>query len=112
MKNTSHGCKYATGNLVRVRSVNNVSKTLDPLNSLDGCLFMKQMWDYCGKTFTIIKVVIHIFDEFQCKMYKTKIPLYLLDTVICNGLVDSFTHRCDRSCYFFWHEEWIEDAKK
>jgi hypothetical protein len=30
----------------------------------------------------------------------------ILDGVICNGTEDFGP--CDRSCFFFWREEWLE----
>ena len=80
------------------------------MNKLGGCLFMDQMWECCEKEFKTLKVVKNLFDEHQCKMYKASLPLYILNGAICNGEVESFEHRCDHSCYFLWHEDWIVKA--
>ena len=101
---------YKKGDYVKVRSQESISRTLDAFNKLDGCFFMNQMYRFCGKKFLIIKVVINIFDERQCKMYKALTPLYILEDLICDGDIDSFSHRCDRSCYFLWHEDWLQKA--
>lgn len=102
-----HISKYKVGDRIKVRSQEEIQQTLNPVNQLDGCLFMDQMWNYCGNESRIIKVVEHVFDEADLKMYKCLSPLYLLDSIICDGNIDSFGHRCDRSCYILWHEMWL-----
>jgi len=99
--------KFKPGDMVKVKSAESISITLDKNNKLDGCLFMNQMWDYCGQEFRILKEVKYFFDEHRYKMYKPKSTLYILDKVICNGITAEFKHRCDRSCYLLWHEKWL-----
>ena len=100
--------KFAPGDTVKVRSRQEISKSVDSLGTLDGCLMMNQMWEFCGQGFKILKVVNNFFDEYQYKMYKVRSPLYTLESLICNGVVQSFGHKCDRSCYILWHEDWLE----
>jgi len=102
--------KFQAGDIVRVKSIEIISQSLDNFLKTDGCLFMNQMQEFCGQSFKILKVVNNFFDEYRYKMYKTKSPLYILDGVICNGLTDEFQNRCDRSCYLMWHEKWLEKA--
>ena len=100
--------KFKVGNIVRVYSQENISQSLDNFNKLDGCLFMNQMWKYCGQKFKVLKEVNNFFDEYQYKMYKTRSRLYILEGIICKGMTDAFQNRCDRSCYLLWHEKWLE----
>jgi len=100
--------KFKTGDMVKVKSAESISITLDKNNKLDGCMFMNQMWDYCGQKFRVLKEVKYFFDEYKNKMYKTKFPLYVLDGLICEGISPEFKHRCDRSCYLLWHQNWLE----
>ena len=106
--NESRVYKFSEGDTVRVRSAEEISQTLDPLNRFEGCLFMNEMWDKCGKDFKVLKAVRHFFDEYRYKMYKTRGPVYLLEGALCKGEVDSFAHRCDHYCYLLWHEDWLE----
>lgn len=99
---------FSEGDVVRIRPAENISRTLDSSNKHDGCLFMNQMWRYCGQKFKVIKVISNIFDEYKYRMYETKSPLYILNGIICDGEINELKHRCDRSCYFFWHEDWLE----
>lgn len=103
--------KYSVGDVVTIRSKEDVVETINPLNKKDGCLFMEQMWNYCGKNFRILKIVKNYFDEYRFKMFKVEPPLYILKDLICDGLVESLEHGCDRSCYFLWHEDWLEKSQ-
>jgi len=102
--------KFSIGDNVRVRSKEEILRNLSPINKLEGCLMMDQMWQFCGKGFKILKVVNNFFDEYQYKMYKVRSPLYILEGLICDGVVKSFEHGCDRSCYILWHEDWLEKS--
>lgn len=99
--------KFKVGDWVIVRSAKEISQLLDPQNKQDGCLFMEQMWEYCGQKFEIMKVVNHVFDENKCEMFKTRIPLYHLDKLICNGILINEEVKCDRCCFLLWHESWL-----
>lgn len=100
--------KFHVGDVVEVRSKEEISKGLDSANKLDGCLMMKQMWDYCSRRFRVLKVVENLFVEYRYKMFRSRAPLYILDGLICNGAIDESELRCDRSCYLLWHEKWLE----
>lgn len=103
---------FRTGDKVRVRPEEVIAKTLDPMNMRDGCLFMDRMLDYCNpdQHFKVLKVVRNFFDENRFKMHKTRSPAYLLEKVICDGAIEGIPQQCDRSCYFLWHEDWLEKA--
>jgi len=110
-KKQDKGPKFSAGEIVQIRTREEISRGLDPLSKHEGCLMMEQMWDYCGKSFKVQKVVNTLLDEYLNKMFNTKTPLYLLEGLICDGIVESYEHQCDRSCYFMWHEDWIEGPK-
>lgn len=98
---------FTVGDIVKVRSAESIIQSIDSSKKIDGCLFMNQMWAYCGKQFKILKIVNNFFDEYRVKMFKTRATLYILDGLICDGNIESFDHRCDRSCYLLWHEKWL-----
>jgi hypothetical protein len=98
------------GDLVRVRSKEQIKSTLDHLGKLKGCSFMEDvMSPYCDSVHRIHKVMERFVDERELRVKKCK-GLVLLDGVLCQGTT-SFG-RCDRSCYVFWREEWLEKIKK
>lgn len=95
----------AAGDLVRVRSEEEIRATLNAWNELRGCMFMEEMWQYCSTTQRVLKPVERFVDERDYRVKKAK-GLVLLDGLICEGTPDY--GRCDRACYYFWREEWLE----
>jgi hypothetical protein len=93
------------GDIVRVRSRAEISATLDHWNSYKGCGFIDEMSHYCDTTQKVLKRVERFMDERDYRFKKAS-GIVLLDGVICSGT--SGTGRCDRSCFFFWREEWLE----
>ncbi len=93
------------GNVVRVRSRGDIEAVLDRWNRTGGCSFMEEMWEYCGTTHKVLKKVERFLDERDYRIKKCR-RLVILEGVNCRGTVDYGV--CDRSCYFFWREEWLE----
>ncbi len=93
------------GDWVRIKSREEIEVTLNRWNQVKGCSLMEEMWPYCGTTRRVMKRVERFLDERTYKMRKAR-GIVLLEGVICQGTTD-FGH-CDRSCFFFWREEWLE----
>jgi hypothetical protein len=93
------------GDLVRVRSEQEIQATLNTWNELNGCMFMDAQWQYCGTTQRVLKPVERFVDERDYQVKKAR-GLVLLEGLICEGTPDY--GRCDRSCFYFWREEWLE----
>jgi hypothetical protein len=93
------------GDLVRVMSKEQIEATLDPWKAFKGCGFMKEMWPYCGTTQKVHKLVTRFLDERDYRLKKTR-GIVLLEGVYCQG-TEQFGP-CDRSCFFFWRQEWLE----
>jgi hypothetical protein len=100
--------KFAAGDKIKVKPRDIIAKLIQPEGKLDGCLFTEQMWDYCGNTYTVLKIVDHLFNEHRQRTYKAKSNLYILEDLICNGRISDFPHNCDHCCFLLWHEEWLE----
>lgn len=95
-----------TGDIVRVKSKEEIEATLDHLKKLKGCTFMEtEMTPYLGTEQRVYKYMERFVDERELKVKKSK-GLILLDGVICPGTIEF--GRCDRSCLLFWREEWVE----
>lgn len=93
------------GTKVRVRSQEEIAVTLNEWNQLKRCAFMEEMWPYCGTTQTVFKRVGQFLDERDYLIKKCR-GTVILDGVYCEGTRDFGP--CDRSCFFFWREEWLE----
>ena len=95
------------GDLVRVRSREEIMGSLDENMKLGGCSFMEEMWQYCGGEYRVAKTLEYFFDEARFRMVRAR-DLVLLEDLHCSGNVPVFTHRCDRHCLLFWKGAWLE----
>jgi len=98
------------GDIVKIRSKEQILQTLDEGNKLDGCYFMDEMRQYCGGKYKVIKRVKFFFDEAKSRMRKTRNTV-LLEGLYCSGKMPFFKQRCDRSCLIFWKEGWLEKVE-
>lgn len=90
------------GELVEVKTLDEIRATLDARGKNRGLLFTDDMRGYAGKQFRVFKRVESIFLE-ESKQRRTLKNTVLLDAVYCPGI----TFRCDRSCFLFWKEAWV-----
>ena len=98
------------GDLVRVRSKEEIQATLNPWGILKGCMFMmNEMSPYCGTTQRVFKRLERFVDERDYHVKKSQ-GIILLEGLYCQGTTDY--GRCDRSCFYFWREEWLEKIEE
>jgi hypothetical protein len=76
---------------------------------LRGCGFMPEMEKYCETNQKVFKIIQKFLDERDYLMKKCK-GMVILENVFCEGTIDF--GRCDRTCFFFWREEWLEKIEK
>jgi hypothetical protein len=100
---------FKVGDIVRVLSSEKIMTTLDRWGALKGCAFIPEMEIYCGTTQRVYKTVNRFVDERDLRVKKSK-GIILLDGIMCSGT--SFYGSCDRSCFFFWREEWLEKIEE
>ena len=93
------------GDTVRVRSKEGIQSTLNPWKQLKGCGFLDGMWQYSGTTQRVLKPMEIFLDERDYRVKKCR-GIVLLEGLMCQGTREF--GRCDRSCLFFWREEWLE----
>lgn len=93
------------GDMVRVKSKEEIQLTLNRWNQLKGCSFMEEMWPYCDTTQRVLKRVEKFLDE-RDYLVKRCGGIVILNGLMCQGTKDFGP--CDRSCFFFWREEWLE----
>lgn len=105
----SQGAELQSGDLVRVRTLDEIKATLNHWGQLRGCSFAPEMEQYCGTTQQILKKVERFVDERDFKILRTR-GIYLLNEINCQGVAS--LGRCDRNCYFFWREEWLEKVEE
>jgi hypothetical protein len=91
------------GELVEVRSEEDIRRTLDSSSRTRGLGFMAGMARHCGKRYRVYKQVRTIILESSGEVRRLKNTV-LLEGVICDG--EHFV--CDRSCFYFWKEAWLQ----
>jgi len=99
--------RLEAGDTVRVRAREEIEATLDRWRSLKGCTFLAEMAGFCGTPQRVLKRVERFMDERDYRLKKAS-GVVLLQGVMCSGTAT--TGRCDRACFFFWREEWLEKA--
>ena len=93
------------GELVRVRSKDEIIATLnkDLLNR--GMGFEEEMARHCGRTARVRARVERVIDEKTGRMLTMKSPCIVLEGVICAG---AYKGNCPREFVPFWREIWLE----
>lgn len=92
------------GEMVQVRSLDEVADTLDERRKFKGLYFMPEMEKFCGKDFKVFKRVETIKLESTGEVRKLRSPTVFLEGVYCDG---ERHEGCDRACFHFWREAWL-----
>jgi hypothetical protein len=96
------------GELVRVKSHDEILRTLDTNGRNRGLYFDAEEVPYCGGSYRVLKLVTRIINEQTGKMQEFKIPSVILDSVVCQARFSACRLFCPRSIYAFWRETWLE----
>lgn len=93
------------GELVEVRTVDEILTTLDENGRLHAMPFMPEMLQYCGKRFRVSKVAHKTCDNIQPWNMRTVKDAVHLTGLRCDGQAHG---GCDAGCLIFWHEAWLK----
>jgi hypothetical protein len=91
------------GDLVEVRSKEEILATLGPDQRNRNMHFDEEMLPYCGRRARVVKKVTQILDETSGKMINLS-DCYVLEDVICLGLYKRF---CQRAITPYWRSGWL-----
>jgi hypothetical protein len=91
------------GEMVEVKSVDEILATLDRNRRHKGLLWMTGMSKYCGQQYRVYRRVQRITLESNGAQ-RTMKNTVLLKGVMCDGREFG---GCDRSCFHFWREAWL-----
>jgi hypothetical protein len=92
------------GDLVEVKTKNEILETLDERDRTRGLRFDREMLRYCGRRGRVLRRVEHIIDEKTGKMLSINSDCIIIDGFICTGDYHRF---CPRSIYPYWRESWL-----
>jgi hypothetical protein len=93
------------GEWVRVKSIEEISATLNADNLNRGMSFDREMLKYCGRTAQVLRRVERIIDESTGRMQTMKTPCIVLADVVCTA---DYHRSCPRRVYAYWREIWLE----
>jgi hypothetical protein len=93
------------GELVEVKSAQEIFATLDSDSNNRGLSFDVEMLKYCGQRACVLRRVERIIDERTGKMVHFKNPCIVLNNVTCDG---DYHQYCPRSIFPYWREIWLK----
>ncbi len=91
------------GELVEVKSIDEILATLNRKRRCRGLLWMTGMRRFCGKRYRVLRRVERIMLETNGEL-RTMKNTVLLEGAMCDGTAFG---GCDRSCFHFWREAWL-----
>jgi len=96
--------RFRPGQVVWVRSLQEILETLDGSGKLDGLPFMPEMIRYCGHSFRVSCMPTMTCVE-GIGFRKLK-DIVFLENLRCDG---GSHDGCQRDCLLFWREAWLSD---
>jgi hypothetical protein len=103
--------RFFSGQLVEVRSPNEIFQTLDSNGTLDGLPFMPEMLEFCGRRFRVSRRIQKTCVEVANGDYDIReFPqndVVFLEELRCSGTGHD---ECQRACMLFWKVAWLRRA--
>jgi hypothetical protein len=100
------------GDLVRVKSHDEILATIDSRNTNRGMSFDTEMVPYCGGTYRVIDRVEKFIDEKTGRLKSLKTPAVVLGDVTCTSRFSRCRMFCPRGIYAWWREIWLERVEE
>lgn len=99
--------RYSAGELVRIRSAEEIAATLDDEGTLNALPFMPEMAAFCGRTFTVRSSAHKTCDSVNQSGLRSMDAAVHLEGLRCDGSVHG---GCQSRCSFYWKDAWLEPA--
>jgi hypothetical protein len=96
------------GELVRIKSYEEILKTVNTTNKNRGLYFDAEAVPYCGGTYRVLSRVSRILDEKTGKLINLKNESIILEGVFCQARYSECRMFCPRAIYSYWREAWLE----
>jgi hypothetical protein len=96
------------GELVEVKSADEIMRTLDFRHNNRGMLFDEEMLPFCGKRYRVKQRVNRLINEKTGVMMTMKTPGVILENVACMGRFHPERIFCPRAIYPYWREIWLK----
>jgi len=96
--------RFGVGDLVEIRSLESIRRTLDEKGTLDGVPFMPEMIPFCGRKARVLRCVDKVYDYGRSKTLRRMRDCVLLVETRCDG---SAHGGCQARCSIFWKTAWL-----
>jgi hypothetical protein len=97
--------RFFPGDLVQVRSLDEILATLDEKGRLEALPFMPEMRAFCGGEFRVSRRAFKTcVDDTEMRQLDRTV---FLEEVRCDGQAHG---GCDKACLIFWKEAWLKPA--
>jgi hypothetical protein len=96
------GARPQIGEIVEVRSADEILATLDDEGKFEGIPFMPEMLAFCGNRFQVCKHADYTCSAGKARRLNNTLHL---DELRCDG---SAHRNCQAKCLLFWKEAWIK----
>jgi len=93
------------GDVVEIRSEQEIFATLDDQGALDGMPFMPEMLEYCGQRFRVDKRADKTCNTITVIESRRLFDTVHLQDMRCNGAAHG---GCQAQCLLFWKEAWLK----
>jgi hypothetical protein len=97
--------KLRAGDVVEVRSEQEILATLDECGAIDGLPFMPEMLEFCGKRFRVEKRADKTCNTITIMESRRLYDTVHLEDLRCSGQAHA---GCQAQCYLFWKEAWLK----
>jgi len=101
--------KLRVGDLVEVRSKEEILGTLDEQGALDGLPFMPEMLEFCGKRFRVEKRADKTCNTITVMESRRLYDTVHLEQARCMGQAHG---GCQAQCFLFWKESWLKRVEE
>ena len=96
------------GELVRIKSREEIAKTLTPAGRNKGLWFDREMLPYCNGVYRVRQRIGRFINEQDGRIIVLKNESITLDGVVCSGDRSVCRWLCPRAIYPYWRECWLE----
>jgi len=102
--NINYKLNLQCGDLIEVRTAEDILQTLDENGRLDDMPFMPEMLQYCGQQFRVYKRADKTCDTIENSGGRRLMNTVHLDRLRCSG---NSHGGCQALCLLFWKEAWL-----
>jgi hypothetical protein len=107
-KTPTESLNLQPGELVQVRSKEEIMRTLNRGMKNRGLWFDIEMVPFCNEQYRVLRRVDTLVDEKNGKLLKLSNPCLILEGVTCSGCMSSNRMFCSRAIFPYWREIWLK----